>query len=314
MNTQPIKLVYNADDNFAMGLVASLFSVMDNLGSNWSVQSYIIDGGLSDENKKKIKDSLPFNNLEINWLNISPEQAKKFSEMDELPNRWPLVVNYRLLMPELLPDSDRAIYLDADTLVLGDLSNLWTHEMGDNSVCMTRIPGVKNVASRYGMKDYDIYGIDQNTPYYCSGVLLANLSRLRSSGAVREFMQFLTKYQETVAMPDQDAIQVVLNGNIGELHASWQMIIKGGRARLKHILAKMGLFEDPINTTNILHYTERKPWEFGCLNIYRSLFFHYLDKTLWSGWRPDRKKDLIEQLKFSSKKIRSSIKARFSMS
>ncbi|HJG49227.1 MAG TPA: hypothetical protein K8V09_01035 [Limosilactobacillus ingluviei] len=36
---------------------------------------------------------------------------------------------YRILLPNLLPEVDRVLYLDYDTLVLGDLTTLWHSDL-----------------------------------------------------------------------------------------------------------------------------------------------------------------------------------------
>ena len=238
--SSPINVVYNTDDNFVMGLVVSLYSIMENLGNGPRVRAYVIDGGVSDDNKERVSRSLAFANLEINWLAINAAQAKAFSALQELPKRWPIVVNYRLLMPELLPNADRAIYLDSDTLILGDLLELWCHDLNGKHVGMTRLPGVSSVAGHYGMKHYDKYGLAPATPYFASGVLVADLARWRADGSVKKLMTFLENFEEIVAMPDLDALNVVLNGKISELDPNWQVILKGGGVRLRYSLARVG--------------------------------------------------------------------------
>jgi lipopolysaccharide biosynthesis glycosyltransferase len=284
--------------------------MMDNLGVGLQVRAYVIDGGVSEDNKRRISESLAFPNLEIIWLTISTAQARAFSTLPELPKRWPLVVNYRLLMPELLPDAERAIYLDSDTLVLGDLWELWCHDLSGKHVGMARTPGVSSVAGHFGMKHYEKYGLDPTTPYFNSGVLLADLARLRADESAKKLMSFLEHFQEIVALPDMDALNVVLRDKISELDPSWNTILKGGRIRLKYIFAQHGVGLHPIIGAKIYHYTEVKPWEYGCLNVYRSIFFQYLDKTAWAGWRPEKWKDRLEQARFGTKKIRMALRAR----
>ena len=41
---------------------------------------------------------------------------------------------YRLLLPALLPDVEKCIYIDGDTIVDGDISKLYAEDLGDNLV------------------------------------------------------------------------------------------------------------------------------------------------------------------------------------
>ncbi|MCC4478559.1 hypothetical protein LMB76_10120 [Limosilactobacillus reuteri] len=44
-------------------------------------------------------------------------------------NHLPRSAYYRILLPNLLPEVDRVLYLDYDTLVLGDLTTLWHSDL-----------------------------------------------------------------------------------------------------------------------------------------------------------------------------------------
>lgn len=123
---------------------------------------------------------------------------------------------YRVLLPELLPASDRVLYLDADTLVLGDLAPLAELDLGDALVA-----AVTNVFEAWrGTEHADRLGLDQAS-YFNSGVLLLNLRELRRTNAMDELRRVATQRGPELLWPDQDALNLVLGDRRLELHPRW---------------------------------------------------------------------------------------------
>ena len=79
-------------------------------------------------------------------------------------------------MPELLPEVERVLYLDVDTLALDDLAPLWRTDLGDAYVgAVTNVfqPDHLFHAAELGIRPED---------YFNSGVLLLDLAALRRDG------------------------------------------------------------------------------------------------------------------------------------
>src|SRR5690606_8004534 len=100
--------------------------IFTNHTSNTILSIYIIDGGISEENKTKI---LSLNNQKhcIQLIQIELGKYKNLPETDHLSRAtW-----YRLLIPEALPNLDKILYLDIDILVLKDLYCLYNHNINN---------------------------------------------------------------------------------------------------------------------------------------------------------------------------------------
>ncbi len=111
---------------------------------------------------------------------------------------WSLAIYARLLIPELLQNLDRALYLDADTLVVDDLTQLWQTFMGDAAVAGVHDNGWRNERLFF---PFNAHG------YINSGVLLVNLAAWRGQGLAERVINFLHLYSPT--FPDQTAINTV---------------------------------------------------------------------------------------------------------
>lgn len=121
---------------------------------------------------------------------------------------------YRYLLPELLTDEARTIYIDVDVLALGDLLPLWQWDLGDCPLAGTTdlkedTPEFRAYKQRLGMRP--------DAKYFLSGMLVMNLETLRREGFGRKCMENTAKHFDHIAWPDQDVINLTMEGRILEL-------------------------------------------------------------------------------------------------
>ncbi len=111
---------------------------------------------------------------------------------------------YRVLLPELLPDAERVLYLDVDTLALDSIAPLW-----DVDLSGALLAAVTNVfMSWQAHRPVKDLGLSGPEVYFNSGVLLMNLEAMRAedtAAAVRAYA-----VGNDLEWPDQDALNVVL--------------------------------------------------------------------------------------------------------
>ena len=86
---------------------------------------------------------------------------------------------YRLLMPWILRDEDRALYLDVDMLIRGDLDPLYNADLGKNLIAA--VQDSWPAARRKAMKRLELHD-----DYYNAGVQLMDLKGIRDRWNVVE--------------------------------------------------------------------------------------------------------------------------------
>ena len=96
----------------------------------------------------------------------------------------------RVCYTKLLPDVDKVLQLDVDTVCVDDVDAIWDTHMGDNWVAMVEEK----------LSTYKPYG----PLYYNAGVALFDLEKMRAIGVDEKLITFLN----TVKVPyiDQDAV------------------------------------------------------------------------------------------------------------
>lgn len=256
-----------------------------NANNNYNYDINVIYENLSEENAKKLK-SLETDNVKI----ILTEMNQNLSMItDKLGNRlreytFTLTIFFRLFIPVMFPNYDKCIYIDADTVIPGDISRLYNEDLGNNYLgCIVDKSTIDNeiLASYFE----EVVGIPRDK-YINSGVLLMNSKKLRELKIDEKFLDLYTKYGFDVIAPDQDYINSMCYGHIKYLSDIYDAMPNPNNKEV----------ENPV----IIHYNLfLKPWQYENVQYYDyfwkyAKFTPYYDEILEiknSYTDEDRKKD-----------------------
>lgn len=300
LENSTIAIVCAADNLYAMPLAVAARSALENLNPQWKMMLFIIDGGISATNKRKILASVASHRCCVQFLPKPDEQLARiqvlryFETEDGFKEQTYIsrTAYYRLLIPELLPaDLERAIYLDCDLVVQGDLSQLWQVDLGKRA--LLAVQDLWTPVVKAGLLNYEELGIPSDAKYFNSGMLLLNLNVWRREGISRQLVHYLQEKRDLIRFHDQDVLNAVLANRWGELHLKWNLTpgIHNVYWQKSASLTDQAALQDAIRNPNIIHYAMvSKPWTTRYTGFdeslgFDSLFFDYLSKTAWSGWR-----------------------------
>lgn len=182
---------------------------------------------------------------------------------------------YRLLASELIPEYDKAVYLDVDIISRRDYSTLLEINIDDYLVAAVYASSmcVEKDGREYSQSLGLVPGL-----YFCSGFLLMNLREMRRLHIVEEFKKFENhkfRYQ------DQDILNIVCKDKILPLQRFWSMgvsdfyYIQTRDERLSEEYANSS-DSDAITFSNI-HFNGTKPWKDLCPNF--DIWWEYYRKS-----------------------------------
>lgn len=268
-----IPVVLSADDNYAMPLAVTLTSILMNANQTTFYDVYILTPTLfNQDNKDKILSLEEYNNCEINFIDMK-------NNFTNSPNRLSHTTNpayYRLLISDILPNYEKAIYLDADIIVRTDLQNLYDNELLDSYIGAVLHP----VYYFDNSKSYsELLGIKDLKNYINSGVLLLNLKLIREDKITAKFVNGVLKNYPTV---DQDVINSICYGKIKFLPFKYNVMPKCNiflnDSRIAEIYDKneyLEAFENPA----IIHWANpQKPWNQDDL-MFDKEWINYFEKS-----------------------------------
>lgn len=248
---------YSTNENFAPHIAVSITSLLEN-NSSREIAVHILHSDLSEETIARLSAfENRYKNAKIVFHKIDETRFEKFAlSIDYITKE----TYYRYLIAELLPNVDKILYLDGDTIVNGDISELF-----DIDLFGVYCAGVRDIfidGSGY-KKELNLDGL-----YINAGVILFNLAEIRKSGIVEKLFNLTGK--NDFKYQDQDAINIAFNGRIKELDCIYNF---------KRIHQKA--FPEKTASAKIIHYVgPNKPWKRFSLNRLKRLYFKY-ERILW---------------------------------
>ncbi len=255
-----IPVFFAVDNGYIPFLSVALRSLIDNTSKENIYAIKILYTNVTEENKIKIK-KYETENISIEFVDLN-KQLEEIKEKLYTRNYFSNTTYYRLFIPELYPEYDKAVYIDSDTVCLSDIAELYNTDMGDNLIA--GIPdGVIQAIDIF--KDYveRVVGVADYNNYFNAGVIVMNLKELRDYKFEEKFIYMLEKIKFEVAQ-DQDYLNRLCKGRVKILDYSWNR------------MPVMGKTEEKIN---LIHYNlGAKPWYFDNV-VYQEYFWEYAKKT-----------------------------------
>lgn len=186
--------------------------------------------------------------------------------------RWPTSAVARLYMDFHVPgEITRLLYLDADTVVAAPLDELFTLDMRGHMIGAVE-DYLMAFPAKIGRRMAAI-GMAGNGRYFNSGVLLIDWARIGEHNIIRQARDLFAADSNRYDCPDQDALNVVVDGDWLPLHPRWNCQT-----------GIMPFISDPA----ILHFTgKRKPWHDRVRwphRAMRSFYRNALAQTPWSDF------------------------------
>ena len=257
---QKINIAYGLDNKYRYPTLISIISILEN-SSRYTYYTFylLVEKFLfKQENKLKFKRlEEKYERCKIYILELTNENLK-----NARTNRYPVTAYYRLFLAELLPDVNRIIYLDGDTIIFNDLTEMINLEM-NNNIILGFVDNSYEKAKDFGIKTYK---------YVTSGVLLINLKKMRKENISKKFLDFMDENKDKLDQEDQTIINIVLHGRIDLLppkYGMWnfmnrELLIAHNCYGNKKLNIK-AYDEDEIfkawKLPAILHYVRAKPWK-----------------------------------------------------
>tara|TARA_Y100000588_G_C14163660_1_gene885946 strand:- start:146 stop:1027 length:882 start_codon:yes stop_codon:yes gene_type:complete len=218
-----IPIFLSSDDNYASFVASTIASICDNTKS--FVDIYVLDGGITFENKEKIlKLKEKFKNFSIEFISVDLEKEfKGFSITKMLPK----AAYSRFLISELKPELNRALYLDVDIIVVGDIEELWNETLDDKTIGWIEDSAVSEIVDDIKFK----FNINN---YFNSGVILINLDQWRKNQYTNKLFELEVDVRDKLVMPDQDLLNMVFSEDHKSLDAKFNVQYDADNIVIRH--------------------------------------------------------------------------------
>lgn len=131
------------------------------------------------------------------------------------------VYYYRFFVARLFPLYEKAVYIDSDTILRGDIGELFDFELGENVIAGRVDPKVDVIKE---FRDYVEKGLlVPHEEYVNSGVLVMDLKKMRKMHYLSTMVEIIQKYDADLVAPDQDYMNVILRGKLAHIDDKWNL-------------------------------------------------------------------------------------------
>ena len=246
-----IPVFYACDDNFVKYTVVSLQSMKEHASRDQKYCIHVLHTNISKE-MQDVMYAMQDEQFQIRFDDVT-DYLKSISDKLPLRDYYSKTTYFRLFIAEMFPEYEKAIYIDSDTVVLGDK---YVGAAREQAMVQTDV---------YGTYVEKVLGIDRNA-YFNAGLLVINCEQFRKQCVLDQFIELLHVYNFVVTQ-DEDYLNLICKGQVFWLPQQWNTEVFGN-------------IDYPEESICVLHYIMvSKPWHYKDCRM-GAYFWEYAKKTV----------------------------------
>ena len=305
-----MNILYQSDNNYAAYMGVSICSLFENNKESDEINVYVINDSISQENTDKLLEMAEKYSRRI--ILLDPTDLLQDTSLSLTfgcsGKRWNNHSYLKLLFTRMISENiDSLLYIDCDTVVVGDLSDVFRYDLGKNSIGMVQDSLTTYSKTSIGLEDTD--------RYYNSGVILFNTAAWIENRCEERIINHL-KNVRVYGTIDQDVLNVVLKDEIYTLPIRFNLqpvyidysleqynrVYKHAEPYYSNDEVRDALLSPVI--FHFLRYLGQSPWHKNSMHPCREYFDMYLERSPWEGLqRKEGKKEFafkIERLLYKT--------------
>lgn len=291
-----LNVLYQCDNNYAPYTGVSMTSLFRRNKKCENIKVYILDDGINEENRKRLAATAEKYRRSIEFIAVSDivEYIKSYN----MPQyRGGYTTYLKLFAGNYFKNEgieiERLLYIDSDTLILGDISELADIDMGN---C---ILGMVCDSMTYKFKNKYI-GADEKEQYFNAGMVLFDMKKWMEEDATEQIKEHLTNVRASYVNHEQDIINVLFRHRIMRLDqeynfqpvhqiytpAQYYKVFKQKNYYSEQELAQS---RKNIRIYHIYRFIGVFPWDDNDVHPANTLFDKELKQSNWSDYKKKKK-------------------------
>lgn len=254
-----LPIFFATDDGYAAALAVALESLLQHASGRYAIRLHILTESLSEANRAALLATVG-GRAETRFIDVK-ERIAPIADRLVLRDYYSSATYFRLFISELFPEYDKALYLDCDIVITGDVCDLYDTRLGN--ALLAAVP--EDVMARFdvfGAYVEHALGIPR-LEFFNAGVLVMNLDAFRRERILDRFIDLLSRRRFSVTQ-DEDYLNVLCYGKVRLLPYTWNT---------------SPLAEERGELPHLIHYKlDRKPWHYDDVSFGRH-FWHYAART-----------------------------------
>ncbi len=250
---ETINLLCCINDGYVNPMINLMYSIRQY--NRNKIKLFVLSTNISEDSIESINKSMKYLNIETSV------QICSLPELKTECSYWTVDMYLRVLSFKYLPkEMDKILYVDVDTLAMGDIAEVYKPDIQNYVLSARREPWrfeydkIKNSCKDNNF-DHD---------YFSSGVLLFNLKKIREVWSEEKIFSLIKSLK--LYFPDQDLLN--------KLCSKDDVLFMPDNHNYYNVYLMKDYDEIRRTAPIILHYPgKNKPWNVKELNIHQKYFF-----------------------------------------
>lgn len=284
-----IPIVLLSSDYYVPYVGVLLQSLKEHSSSDCGYDVIILHKSISEDMQNQLKRIVNnYKNISIRFFNAKAIVDDSLFYVSS--QFYSIEAYYRILTPWILMHYDKAIVMDSDLVINGDLSELYSQCIDDKCIAAVKdivymgfLNGAQPGTLKYTREEMKM---KQPYDYVNTGVMLMNLKRIRQKCSGSELIEFCQKNHFHIQ--EQDGLNAFFEGEIKFLNLKWNYYVSVNPSivyaidncaprKEKEIYHCVGPYLK--ETPYIIHYASQpKPWNDPNVK-YSEFWWYYARKT-----------------------------------
>lgn len=282
-----VAIALAADDFYVPYVAAVLASIKDHASPKNNYDIFILTKNINADNRRRLQDILSANsNMSLRFVKMGHYEAR----FSRLFTRGHFTVEtwFRLILPELLVDYTKILYIDSDLIVNADLAELYRTDVKGYLLAACHDADTAGLYNGFEphKKDYmdNVLKIKNPYEYFQAGVILFNLDEFRKTYSTDEMLKFAASYDWQLL--DQDVLNYLAQGRVKNIDMSWNVMFDWNGIRASDIISRAPKrlsdeYSRAHASPKIIHYAgPDKPWH-QPTSDYAEVFWKYARMTVF---------------------------------
>lgn len=216
-----VNIVFSSSEYFAPYCATAIQSIINHASDNRNYDILILEREIADVTKTRLCSMANGrDNISIRVINVARFFSKYHLTVGE---HFSVETYFRLMIPDLLPQYDKVLYLDGDLVAMNDVAELYDTDIENYALAgVLDVVGMGTVNGwQPEMLEYYKERVRLKNPMmqFNAGVLLMNLKEIRQQYTSKELAHFAEHTNFKFA--DQDVLNCLFQDQIKWLDFAW---------------------------------------------------------------------------------------------
>lgn len=264
-----IPIVMSANEQFVPYLATFIKSILENKNAAYQYDLIVLHQNISEKNEKVMQNMMKNNkNVKLRFYNVKPFLKGRKLFVDQ---HLSVETYFRLIIPEIMPEYSKVLYLDCDMVVNSDLVELYHTDLTGYYLAAAKDIDYLGSAKLYeDVKNYarKVLKLKSEFDYFQAGVLVMNLEEFRKNFTAKQLLEVAGSYDWR--HHDQDVLNYICRQKVRYLDQRWNVVMnwqENERSRMQILrcapLEDFQEYSKGREKPEIIHFAGyQKPWAY----------------------------------------------------